>query len=772
MPNRYIYNSRIIDAYLKLIRVSYSHVNINNLLEQAGMELYEVADQGTWFTQEQINRFYEAVVQATGNKNIAREAGRYAASPDALGSMRKYTLALLGPSTAFNLLGKLTENFTKSANYQTRMISKNSVEVTVRPRPGVSEEPFQCENRIGFFEAIVSIFSYKTPRVEHQECLFSGGSECRYVIRWQSGYTATIKQWRDIFAISAIGLNIFLAFTSPLMLGIALPSSLIGFLGLNWWLEVSRRKLMENTVDQLRDSSEQLTEQINLNYRNTQLTRQVGEVITSRNNIDDVIATVVHILESTLDYDRGLILLANIATQRLEIRGAFGYSDEHLDLLESTSFRIDNPSSQGPFVVSFREKKPLLVNDTSEIHVTSKSRQFIEALGTKSFLAVPIILENESIGILAVDNQQRKKPLVYTDLNLLMSIAPTIGISFRNAALNEARQNQFAATLKVLAHSIDARDFLTAGHSEKVAEYATGIAMELGKSYDYCQMIRTAALLHDYGKIGIPDTVLKKDGPLTDSERALIQTHSEKSRDILGQVPFEGLYQEIPLIALHHHEHWDGTGYPAGLAGEAIPYGARIVAVADFYEAITAKRHYREPMPVDVALDLLRKETGTHFDPEIVHVFLRYLGRMKNLASKELEGMGKALPQLREPRYAFQSKVQANLAGMIIDGVTVDISNGGVFLHFESQMALQVERNAIIQMEIDLPNAKGVSLEGQVRWVNRADGRYSQRHPTGIGVAFVDINQPAQKALKRTVHNLLRGKGNVLYPQAQAGATS
>jgi Tfp pilus assembly protein PilZ len=107
---------------------------------------------------------------------------------------------------------------------------------------------------------------------------------------------------------------------------------------------------------------------------------------------------------------------------------------------------------------------------------------------------------------------------------------------------------------------------------------------------------------------------------------------------------------------------------------------------------------------------------------------------------------------------------------MIIDGATVDISNGGVFLHFESQMVLQVERNAIIQMEIDLPNSKGVHLEGQVRWVNQADAKYSQRHPTGIGVAFVDVNQSAQKALKRTVHNLLRGKGTVLYPQAQEAA--
>ena len=769
MSEAKLYNARVIDTYLKLIQVKYPHINGDLLVKRVGLELYEVADQGNWFTQEQINRFYANVVRATGNENIAREAGRFAATPDALGTMRQYALALMGPGKAFDLIGKLSGNLTKSADYKTRMVGKNSVEVLVTPRPDIVEEPFQCENRIGFFEALVGVFGYKGAKVGHEQCWFEGYPACLYTISWQPSSTATIKKMRDIFAVAAATLIVAGAFVYPaITVQAVLPVSVIGFLSLNWWLETSRKQQAEITLDQLRDSSEQLTDQISLNYRNMQLTREVGEVVTSQNNIDDVIESVVKILEGTLDFDRGLVLLANTDTQRLEIRGAFGYTDEHLDLLEKTTFRLDNPESQGPFVVSYRQQKPLLVNDVSEIshQITEKSQLFIKALEIKSFLTVPILLEEQSIGILAVDNQQRKKPLVNSDVNLLMSIAPTIGTSFRNAALNEARENQFAATLKVLAHSIDARDFLTAGHSEQVAEYATGIAMELGKSHDYCQMIRVAALLHDYGKIGIPDTVLKKDGPLTDSEREEIRTHSAKSHDILVQVPFEGLNKEIPLIALHHHEKWDGTGYPEGLAGQEIPFGARIVAVADFFEAITAKRHYRDPMPDDVAIEELKKGSGSHFDPHLVHVFLRYLRRRRDQSGPGAPR--KDLPQLREPRYAFQSPVEAKVAKLSLNGEVVDISKGGAFLQLDKEVAKQIEKHSKIALKIDLPNARNIPVEGEVRWVNYEDGRVSDRHPIGIGVAFTDLDQKARTLINRTVRRLIHGSGKILYPKRPA----
>ncbi len=118
-----LYNSRIIDTYLKLIRSRYSFVNVHQLLDHSGMKSYEVADQGHWFTQEQVDSFYEKLVQMTGNKQIAREAGRYAASPEALGVVRQYALALVGPGNAFKLISKISENFTKSSSYESKILS-------------------------------------------------------------------------------------------------------------------------------------------------------------------------------------------------------------------------------------------------------------------------------------------------------------------------------------------------------------------------------------------------------------------------------------------------------------------------------------------------------------------------------------------------------------------------------------------------------------------------------------------------------------------------
>jgi len=177
---------------------------------------------------------------------------------------------------------------------------------------------------------------------------------------------------------------------------------------------------------------------------------------------------------------------------------------------------------------------------------------------------------------------------------------------------------------------------LTAGHSDRVTLFAVGIAKEMGLSYDTIEMIRVSALLHDYGKIGIADAILKKPGKLTDKEYDEIKAHSAKTRQILDKIEFQGIYREVPDVASSHHEKYDGTGYPAGLKGTEIPLGARILAVADVFEALTAQRHYRGPMPLRDALDLLQRDKGKHFDPEVVDAFMRFYekeGRVLDAAS-------------------------------------------------------------------------------------------------------------------------------------------
>ncbi len=233
-----------------------------------------------------------------------------------------------------------------------------------------------------------------------------------------------------------------------------------------------------------------------------------------------------------------------------------------------------------------------------------------------------------------MDNVESKRPLLESDINLLMGVAPEIGISVHSALMAEERERQFRSILRTLAASIDARDNLTAGHSEKVTEYAMAICDEMALPQEHTEVIRVASLLHDYGKIGIKDSILKKSGPLTPKEREEIKTHVVKTQDILERVSFRGAFRQVPFIAGCHHERMDGSGYPKGLKGGEIPLGARIIAVADFFEAITARRHYHEPRPFSEAISMLREEAGHHLDSEVVAALLSSLeqGRVRRPA--------------------------------------------------------------------------------------------------------------------------------------------
>ena len=137
-------------------------------------------------------------------------------------------------------------------------------------------------------------------------------------------------------------------------------------------------------------------------------------------------------------------------------------------------------------------------------------------------------------------------------------------------------------------------------------------------------MIRVASLLHDYGKIGVDDSILKKPGTLTTDEFEHIKTHASRTRNILERVNFEGIYKEVPEIAGAHHEKLDGSGYPLGLTSERIHFGAKIIAVADVFEALTARRHYRDPMPVNEAFDNLVENIGIQFDKDCVEALISY----------------------------------------------------------------------------------------------------------------------------------------------------
>jgi energy-coupling factor transport system substrate-specific component len=181
-------------------------------------------------------------------------------------------------------------------------------------------------------------------------------------------------------------------------------------------------------------------------------------------------------------------------------------------------------------------------------------------------------------------------------------------------------------TILAIANTVDAKDERTSLHSQRVSEYSVMIARELGKSDEECEILRKTALLHDIGKIGIPDSVLNKPAKLTDDEYEIMKSHVVKGADILKDFT---LIDHVWEGALYHHERYDGKGYASGLKGEEIPLNARIIGIADAFDAMTANRVYRKKLEFSYVLEELKRGKGTQFDPDLVDIMLELISSGK-----------------------------------------------------------------------------------------------------------------------------------------------
>jgi len=243
---------------------------------------------------------------------------------------------------------------------------------------------------------------------------------------------------------------------------------------------------------------------------------------------------------------------------------------------------------------------------------------------TKSILGMPLKdHRGDTIGVLEAIN---KKSGAFTEVDAVLFRVLSYQIAFfiENAILLSEQQKQFASMLNVLAASIDAKDPYTSGHSQRVAKYATNIARKIGFNETEIECLNVAALLHDYGKLGTDENILKKPGKLTREEYEHIKQHVVKTREILDKMHFIPQYRTVPLVASSHHERLDGSGYAEGLNERSIPFMAKILAVADVFEALISDRHYRNAISPRDAIQILEQGAGTQFDANIIEVFKRY----------------------------------------------------------------------------------------------------------------------------------------------------
>lgn len=246
---------------------------------------------------------------------------------------------------------------------------------------------------------------------------------------------------------------------------------------------------------------------------------------------------------------------------------------------------------------------------------------------TRDVLAVPVhSSRRERIGVIQVMNR-RGGSFGLAEVALLQALASSAGVALENARLYEKIDVMLQSFVRTLAASIDARDPQTAGHSLGVAGYAAQVAVEMHLSRPTQRLIYMAGLLHDYGKIGVPEAILTKPARLTEAEMAIMRNHATLSHEILVNVAFTEDLNRIPEIVYQHHERIDGGGYPRGLRGDEISLEGRVLAVCDVFDALTRRRYYREPIAHAEAFAYVRDNAGTHFDTDAADAFGRILER-------------------------------------------------------------------------------------------------------------------------------------------------
>jgi len=262
----------------------------------------------------------------------------------------------------------------------------------------------------------------------------------------------------------------------------------------------------------------------------------------------------------------------------------------------------------------------LLKNDIEEnawFREQNKGEYFVNSL-----LSIPLSIKGEVTGVLNLSNKKSGQPFTDEEVAFLKGLTIEASIALQNINLYEQVQDNYLRTITALAFALDARDSYTKEHSENVTKYAVAIAKEMRLGPSQIEHIRRAGLLHDIGKIGIRDGVLLKAAKLTDQEYNDIKLHPAKGEAIVNALPF--LKEEAKLIR-HHHERYDGSGYPDGLKAEEIEQGARILAVADSFDAMYENRIYRQALGLEVTCEELKKNKGKQFDPEVVDALIKIL---------------------------------------------------------------------------------------------------------------------------------------------------
>lgn len=337
--------------------------------------------------------------------------------------------------------------------------------------------------------------------------------------------------------------------------------------------------------------------------------QEISALTISEITLQEVLQRIVDIIVSVVGADRCSLRTYEENWDRLVLQASYSLTREYTEANQIVA-------PENSFFQVVKSKKVMVVNNIPATEHRFPGPREGEKLG--SAVAVPLIAKDKVLGLILV-HSNTVNYYGPSEVELLVALANQAAIAIENSRLAKDQRKSYLRTITALAKAVEAKDIYTQGHAQRVASYAGMIAKEMSLTKDFLDKLQVSAILHDIGKIGIPEIILTKPGRLTEDEYSIMQNHPLRGKDILQPVKFP---QEIVHGVYYHHERIDGKGYPEGLKGKDIPLVARIIAVADAFDAMTSDRSYRKSLSTLEALKEIKRCEGIQFDPQVVEAFL------------------------------------------------------------------------------------------------------------------------------------------------------
>jgi len=359
---------------------------------------------------------------------------------------------------------------------------------------------------------------------------------------------------------------------------------------------------LQNKIKQLEQSKRLLHNILN----------KIGSAVTSMKGIENLLELILQTLVNGTEARSGAIFIIDKEENRFSMKVAFGMPDS------ADKIRLDPDKGLIGRVVAL--KKIESVFDVSRN--AAAYFEFKNKLAENSIMASPLAYKDDILGIIIVCDKIQKKPFSSDDMVLLSNVSAQTAIAMKNFMLNEDVEKTYLETITALAIAVEAKDPYSRGHIERVADYAQRLGKEMKLDDEMMKILKNGAILHDVGKIGVRDEVLKKNSPLNEEEQKEMRDHVIIGVNIIK--PIRSM-SELSDLVRYHQEFYDGSGYPDGLKGEEIPLTARIIKVCDAYDAMTTDRPYRKAMSREDTRKELIKKSGIEFDSKIVEKFLNVI---------------------------------------------------------------------------------------------------------------------------------------------------